>query len=233
MLAVFFGSDQSKVRSEAHKYIEGVIKDGQLLARIEADVYESGQILSLLSSVALFGVGAVYLMDTLSDDKIAYDELIAQLESLASSVDTFVVIERDLKISEQKKFSKHTSSINEFKKVKEDKFNSFALADALLNKDRKQLWILLQEAKMNNLSAEEMVGILWWQLKTLRMAGLTTSADEAGVKDYPYNKSKRALRNFKEGELENLSFKLLQLYHDGHAGKRDINLALEEWVLRG
>jgi len=33
--------------------------------------------------------------------------------------------------------------------------------------------------------------------------------------------------------LENLSFKLLQLYHDGHRGECDIDLALEEWVLRG
>ena len=37
----------------------------------------------------------------------------------------------------------------------------------------------------------------------------------------------------KYGELETLSLQLLKLYHDGHAGKCDIDLALEEWVLKG
>jgi hypothetical protein len=83
------------------------------------------------------------------------------------------------------------------------------------------------------LSAEEIIGTLWWQLKTLRLAMLTKSAEEAGVKDFPYNKAKRALKNFKDGEIETLSLRLLNLYHDGHAGKCDIDLALEEWVLRG
>ena len=36
---------------------------------------------------------------------------------------------------------------------------------------------------------------------------------------------------FKEGELEALSRSLLALYHDGHGGKKDIDLALEKWTL--
>jgi hypothetical protein len=51
------------------------------------------------------------------------------------------------------------------------------------------------------------------------------------MKDFPYNKAKRSLRNFKEGELEKLSQTLLAVYHDGHGGKRDIDLALEKWTL--
>jgi hypothetical protein len=74
---------------------------------------------------------------------------------------------------------------------------------------------------------------LWWQLKTLRLAELTQSADEAGVKSFPYDKAKRSLSKFAPGEVVALSESLLRLYHDARAGKRDLILALERWVLTG
>jgi hypothetical protein len=92
--------------------------------------------------------------------------------------------------------------------------------------------MLLQEALREGAQAEEIIGILWWQLKMLRLAAKTKTAAEAGVKDFPYNKAKRALAGFKSGEVDTLARSLLALYHDGHAGKRYINVALEEWVLR-
>jgi len=101
----------------------------------------------------------------------------------------------------------------------------------LANKDKKSLWLLFCEAKRNGLSGEEIIGTLWWQLKSLRLAAMTNSASEAGMKDFTYNKAKRALRNFRDGELETLSHSLLLAYHDGHGGIRDIDYALEEWVL--
>jgi hypothetical protein len=73
--------------------------------------------------------------------------------------------------------------------------------------------------------------MLWWQLKTLRLAAVTDSPSEAGLKDYPYKKAKGALRHFKPGEVESLSNSLLTLYHEGHQGKADMELRLEEWAL--
>lgn len=234
MLTVFYGNDQIKVRSEAHKYIDSLVKTGQTVVRIESDNYEAGQLLNLSSATVLFGVSPIYLIDTLSNQADSYEELLETLESLATSTENFVVIEKDLNASDKKHFAKQTDNLNEYKKAGvETRFNVFAMAEALVNKDKRQLWVLLQEAKRNGLSAEEIIGTLWWQLKTLRLATLTKSAEEAGVKDFPYNKAKRALKNFKDGEIESLSFKLLNLYHDGHRGECDIDLALEEWVLKG
>ena len=58
------------------------------------------------------------------------------------------------------------------------------------------------------------------------------TAAEAGMKDFPYQKAKRALLRFKPGEIEAKARKLLVLYHKGHRGEVDLDLALEEWVLR-
>jgi hypothetical protein len=92
--------------------------------------------------------------------------------------------------------------------------------------------VLLNQAQAAGSRPEEIIGILWWQLKALRLAKLTRTPDEAGMKDFPYKKAQQALRNFKEGEVDLLSHSLLELYHDAHQGKRDMSLALEEWVLR-
>lgn len=232
MLWVFYGSDQILVRKKAYKFIDSVIKENQTVVKIDSDEYESGQLLSLSSSAVLFGLSPIYLIDTPSLNTDFYKEILEQLDALSTTSDNFVIVEKELNAADKKIFTKFANEITEYKKVSETKFNPFALAEALARKDKRLLWVLLNEAKRNNLPAEEIIGILWWQLKTLRLAMLTNSAEEAGVKDFPYKKAKQALRDFKEGEIENLSFKLLNLYHEGHAGKCDINLALEEWVLR-
>ena len=109
--------------------------------------------------------------------------------------------------------------------------NPFALTDALVARDKKALWLQLRTLLDNGLRGEEIVGTLWWQLKTMRMAGLTKSAEEAGMKDFSYNKAKQALRKYSKEEVERLSQELLVLYHDAHAGKGDMELSLEKWVL--
>ena len=51
------------------------------------------------------------------------------------------------------------------------------------------------------------------------------------MKDFSYNKAKRALGTFKEGEVAALSESLLRAYHDARLGKLELDLALERWVL--
>jgi hypothetical protein len=106
------------------------------------------------------------------------------------------------------------------------------MSDALAVKDKRSLWLLLQEAKAGGMSAEEIVGILSWQLKSIRLAAMTKNFTEAGMKEYPYKKAKSALNIFKIEEVEQKAHDLIKLYHAGHRGERDMDLALEEWVLR-
>ena len=179
----------------------------------------------------MFGEKVIYLIDTPSADALFYEEVSTTLEAFKDSLNVFVVIEDSLLAAQKKIFTKYADSIEEVKTQKEERYNVFALADSLSRKDKKTLWMQLQEATQRGLSAEEIIGTLWWQLKTLRLAKLTKDAHQAGMKDFTYNKAKRSLSYFKNGELEQLSTTLLSVYHDGHLGKVDINLALEKWVL--
>jgi DNA polymerase III delta subunit len=231
MLHVFYGSGVIAVRQKAHTFSSEQEGQGVRLERIDANRYVPGICADIVSSVSLFGEKTVYLLDTPSADAIFYDEVVSSLEAFKESENTFVVIEGALLAPQKKIFSKHAETFDETTADSAERYNAFSMADSLSMKDKKTLWLQLQEAKTAGLSAEEIIGTLWWQLKTLRLVKLTSSASEAGIKDFPYNKAKRSLHNFKEGELETLSSKLLVVYHDGHLGKKDIDLALEKWTL--
>ncbi len=231
MLHLIYGNDIITVRQKAHEFISVQEKKGVKMERIEVENYSEGIFADIVGATSLFGEKILYVIDTPSGKTEIYDDVMTHLEALASSENTFLIIEEALLASQKKKFQKYTQNIDEYKKKADERFNPFGMADCLIRKDKKNLWLQFQQAKQAGLTAEEIVGTLWWQLKSLRLAKLTQSAPESGMKNFTYNKSKQALRTFKEGEIESLSKSLLAVYHDGHLGKVDINIALEHWIL--
>lgn len=230
MLFVFYGNDILAVRSKARAYIDG-LGDVVTLNTIESENYHSGIITNAAQSVSLFNEKQAYLIDIPSQVPELHKEVMEALEALAASAQIFIIIETALLAPERKKYEKYADQIEEYTKVKQEQFSTFSLADALSRKDKKLLWLLLHDAGRAGLTNEEIIGMFWWQLKTLRVAANTSSAVEANMKEFPYNKAKRMLGKFNEGELEALSQKLLTLYHDAREGHADLGLALEQWVL--
>jgi DNA polymerase III delta subunit len=229
MLAVFYGSDRTSVVNQAHKATNLAKTE---VVTIEARDFISGQFTEWAASESLFSEALTYLIDTPSSQADFETECLEALADLAASPHQFYVLEGPLLAAVKKQYSKHADTIEEFSATKAERFNVFALADALCRKDKKTMWMILAEARLLGLPDEELIGILWWQLKLLRLAGLTNSAEEAGVKSYPYQKAKRALVAFSEDDILRLSNSLLRLYHDGHKGKVDLALSLERWVLK-
>ncbi len=231
MLAVFHGNDTVKVRQAALHFAESSV-DGASPRLIESGEFEPGLLESLAGEASLFGGRSVYLLDTPSANKEFLEAVIVQAEALQNSNQVFVVIEGALLADPKKKLTKHAACAEEYKSAAGERFNGFSLADALSKRDKKLLWLLWNEALRNGLSPEEIVGILWWQLKTLRLAAIGQTAAEVGLKDFPYKKAKAALAKFKPGELEDLSRSLLSLAHESRLGRQDIQVSLERWILR-
>lgn len=229
MLNLYFGNDTIKVRKKA---LDDASSFGVGIEVIDADNYEAGIFTEATNGVSLFGGTRVFVVDMPSQNKELYTDVVSNLAEMQESPYTFVIIEGTLLATEKKKFDQYVSKLEEIKSTPETKFNNFALADALASRDKKSLWLLLNEARLIGVRTEELIGILWWQLKTLRLSALTKNASEAGLKDYPYNKAKRALVKFKAGELEKLSASLLSLQHDSRLGLCELDTSLERWVLK-
>lgn len=233
MLSIFFGTNELKVRDAAYAAIEERRLLGEQEVKIDSDAYTPGCIKNACGAVPLFGPAPVYLLDMPRGNDEFWAEVTDVVEVLGVSSIHFIIIERALLVADKKIFTAHATVLEEHKANTLPGFNIFRLAEALALKDKKLLWLLLQEARQEGMAPEEIVGTLWWQLKSMRLAALTKNAAEAGMKDFSYNKAKRSLVQFPLNEVEARSRSLLTLYHDGHAGKCDIDLALEAWVLRG
>lgn len=231
MYVVFFGTDRGEVRDRATAYIDSNAPADATVTTLEAAEYQVGQVSDALGAQSLFGGVEWFVLDTPSAAEEFFTDTKEALEALAQSPNTFVILEAALLAAPKKVYAKHAAVMEEFVVEKNTAFNTFSLAEALAQRDRRQLWVLLQEAKLSGLREEEIVGMLWWQLKALRLTKNTTTAAAAGMKDFPYNKAKRALAKFQPGDIERLSLSLLVLYHDGHAGVRNMELSLERWAL--
>lgn len=232
MLYVCCGSDTEAVREQAMVLLAQYADKGYQQGRIEADQYESGMLPTVVNSSSLFNEAAVYLLDTVD----AKEEFLADIKTcrtaLGETEQVFVLVAGKLLAPEKKQYATIAKEVYELNSSSPQRFNTFALSDALAEKNKKQLWLLWQSAQREGVAAEEVIGVLWWQLKMLLLASRTGSAAEAGVKAYPYQKAKRAIGNFAPNELDKLADSLLVVYHDGHAGIVDIHLALESWLLR-
>lgn len=226
MLQVVYGTDETTVRKTALDFFVAAP-----IIRIEAGGFEGGQLATLAQGSSLFGEKMQYVLDTPSDNQAFLDEVLDTTAALAESEHLFVVIEKTVLAATKKVLAKYALTITEYKKPAEASFNQFAITDAIASRDKRQAWLLVQEAWQNHIATEEIIGLVWWQLKSMRLAACTTTPAEAGMKDYPYRKAKSALANFPLALVESKSRELTKAYHDARRGKGDPNQLFEMWVL--
>ncbi len=235
MLYVFSGGNTVRVRSEAHTFLDTYEEKGIRVEYIGPELCSEDFLRDRVSAQSLFGgttASDITLFDTPSEKAGALDALLVYAEALAQSDNVFVVIEQKLLAAPTKILKAHAEKFIEIKDAAEgERFNVFALADALARRDKKALWVLLQQAVHAGISAEELSGTLMWQIKSMRLAARTQTAEEAGLKPFVYTKAKRATAKFTHEEIDTLGRSLIALYHDARLGKRDMDIALERFVL--
>lgn len=229
MLEVYFGSDRKAVVDAG---MSAARAHGFEVVVIDEYGFVPGQLTELVASESLFGGSQMYVLDTPSSTSDFNDACEEALADMATSKNHFYILETTLLAGAKKKYTKHASKVEEFSAERAESFNVFGIADAFARRERRLLWLLIQEARLVGVREEEMIGIIWWQIKALRLAAVTKTSTEAGMKDFPYRKAKQALNKFSEEELSSLARSLLELYHDGHKGLSDTKLALEAWALR-
>lgn len=233
MLYVYTGNDMVSVRARAHARLDAYVEQGIVPDHVEAEECAAALLRDRIGAQSLFGAGEpqVTLLDMPSEQKEALDVILALAPELGESQNIFVLIDTKLLAPATKVLKEHATEFEVLANKETERFNVFALADALARRDKKSLWVLLMRAYAAGLSGEELTGTLLWQLKTMRLAARTKSAEEAGMKPFVYTKAKRGLAKFTNEELDERSCSLVSLYHDAHLGKRDMEMGLERWVL--
>lgn len=250
MIYFFYGDDIGKSKANADKVISNLLsrkKDVTLVKIIGEEITEQ-RIYELAESQALFVNKYIVFLYRLLDNAENKSAVLATLKEMKESENIFVICDilnpaKKTELEIIKKITEKSEKSQEFKKPyrklnkKEElaligeKISFFEFSDALGARKIKPLWTLYQDALIESVPAEEVHGIFYWQIKAMLLAKKCKTAKEAGLKDFSFNKSKQFAKNYTEEELENLSSKMVSIYHDAHRGKADMYVALEKMIM--
>ena len=194
------------------------------------------QIKEYVGGQGLFSNKYIVLIKGVFSKKEVKEAFLEKIKEMAESPNIFIVAEGVIDAASLKKIEKYAEKIQEFeagesKSVQKEEFNIFDIADALGARDKKMLWTLYRKAIDSGKVPEEIHGILFWQAKSIALAGMTKSADEAGLNPFVYGKAKRYAGNYSKEEIEELLNSLVSVYHDAHRGLHDFETALEVLIL--
>lgn len=118
------------------------------------------------------------------------------------------------------------------KKTREYEYNPFALQDAIGARDAKTAWIEYVKLITAGVEPEALAPNIASKARDMLAIMKGASQSDLQIKSaFPYNKSKKDSRNWKEGELEKFYTKLVALYHDSRMGGEELESALEKVLL--
>lgn len=123
------------------------------------------------------------------------------------------------------------------KSLQKEKYNPFAICDAIAEKNGSRAWILFQRAVFAGAPAEEVFYKVVWQVKNLLLIKKLSNvpkidiAKESGLHPFVARKTIYASQFFTEKELDDFSFALVKLYHNTRKGLTDLSSGLERLLL--
>jgi hypothetical protein len=111
-------------------------------------------------------------------------------------------------------------------------YSPFALQDALGERSAKKAWIEYEKLRFAGIEAEELVYKIVAKIRDMTAIKMGASKEDLGIKnDYPYNKSRRDLKNWKEEHLKNFYTKLITIHHRSRMGGDELDIAIEKTLL--
>lgn len=125
----------------------------------------------------------------------------------------------------------------EYNTVDKEKYNPFAICDAIAEKNKLKAWALLQKAILLGVSAEDVFWKVNWQIKNLLLIKKLSQvpridiAKESGLHSFVVKKTLWSIKNFSEEELANFSSQLVDLYHNARRGLTDFEVGLERLLI--
>lgn len=190
--------------------------------------------LGYLGARGLFASKTTLILDRPLDDTDGKILITGHSKELGEAEALVVVIEHAIPAPILKLVSK-VGTVEQFdvpmKRV-EPAPSAFALADAFALGDRKNSWIRYRELIGSGTSAEEIHGILSWQVRAMVVASKAHTPEEAGLKPFVYSKAKKAGARLGVEGCEEVSRRLMHMVHQSRMGGGNLGDLLEAFLLK-
>ncbi len=232
MIYVFLG-DRLKTTEAVRKNTENLLKkkpDAEVF-KITDDNFSLDLLLELINSQGLFSKKYIVVLDSVFLKNIDIKDNVL-LNSIKESEHIFFIIEDKINDSDRKSLDKFFEKVTVYdKKESKEFFNVFTLANDLGRKDKKNLWINFFKATSFGVEAEEILGVLFWQIKTILLCLNTKDPKEFSISPFAYKNAILFAKNWKKEELLLLSDKIVEISDMTRSGEGESEVLLEKLIL--
>ncbi|MCI5051252.1 MAG: hypothetical protein MRY57_03010, partial [Candidatus Pacebacteria bacterium] len=213
---------------ERKEYIRNLVQELSLVPQhIYDNDIQNTDIEKLVSvQTGLFGDKELYIIHDLAR---AVD-IKKILPEYSESENIFIFSEATVTKPITKNFESNNATIQDFgkeEKIKKQEFNMFSLTDALGARDKKNLWLLFQQAVKKG-SPEEIHGILFWQIKNLAL--VKNSSVNPGMNPFVYKKNLAYAQKFTVEEIHRMSKDFVYMFHNRDTYST-LDIDLEKFIL--
>ncbi len=239
MLYFLHGTDTHKSRAKLHELLVTLAKkrpDAEVF-KITSENWSEAQFDELLVAQGLFEQKYIVVLDMLFEKKDIKEYILDRVDAAKDAEHVFLVLEGKTDAASLKKVEKAAVKVQEFLKPetgqnsRKENFNIFAVTDLLVKKDKKNLWVSFIDLLRRGAAAEEIHGVLFWQVKNMLLASRAQSQTESGLSPYMYKNALTGTRNFKQEELLVLSSQLVDMTHRVRQGEGEMEVMLEKAIL--
>lgn len=234
MLHVIYGKDRGAGRKRFCLLRDELSKKYGEVRTVSESEITNDFFEGVASSQGLFSSAVLYVFDCVLDKKEEQELFLLHAGKLLSSSNSFLVFEPLLEKSVVGDLQKGGVTLEEFSSQKVDTrpdFNIFALGDALGKRNKKDFWILYQEAGSNGVTAEEICNTLFWAVKNLALMKNASIGDDRGISPFVAKKTREFSKNYTYEEILNISRMIVSIYHDGHRKGKPMDAMIERFIL--
>ncbi len=235
MLYFLHGTDTHKSRAKLHELLATLAKkrpDSEVF-KLTSENWSGTQFEELLVSQGLFDKKYIVVLDNVFEKKDVKDFVLDRIDATKDSEHVFLILETKVDAVTLKKMEKVATKVQEFAKSEQkiEKFNIFSISDSLVRKDKKKLWVTYIDLLGRGAVAEEIHGVLFWQVKNMLLASRADSQKDTGLSPFVYKNALTGTRNFTAPELEKFSSQLVDMTHRVRTGDGELEVMLEKWIL--
>lgn len=223
MLYVYHGLDMAKSLEKARALSNTLRakRPDATYIEVQADTWSQSVIEENIGGQGLFSNKYIIFLNRVTEKGEAKELLPDLIQVMNESTNIFILLEGKLNADLKKAVEKYAEKVVEtggkengggsVEKGKKEEFNIFALADAVGSRNALKSWSLYRQAVDAGIETENIIGVLFWKVKSMRTAN--------------------SFVNYSKQELDMLIRDFIALYHDGHRGIVDMELAVEKRLL--
>ena len=212
MIYLFSGDDTKNKLIGYEKFAKSIPKEMECFF-VSRNNFNPIQIESLYSGSSLFAPLSATFFQNILDYEENRDFILNRLKMMGDSNNYFIFLESKQNKSILDAFKKARAELNIFElpKEKKEKFDSFLIANAFANKDKLNTWIYFRQAIENDVSLEEISGIIFWKIKDMIL--------------------KKNFAKFNEEKLKGLVSKISYIIPEARKEGRDAETVFEQFLL--